>query len=87
MNPVISPLLNNDKLGGNVPDVTLYCKNVSDTANTLSVLIVPLNISPRLLGVTQTISPVISKLKLNEKLKLTLEILVFPVFLTLTLNE
>ena len=48
---------------------------------------VPLYTSPKLSGVTQTIFPIIFKLKLNEKLKLTLEILLLPVFLTLTENE
>ena len=41
-NPVISPLLNNTKLGGSEPDVTLYYNTTSETALTFNVLITSL---------------------------------------------
>ena len=62
--PVISPLSNNTKLGGNSPSVTLYDSDVSDVATTFKVLIVVLNIVPKLAGDSHIIVSVISLLKL-----------------------
>ena len=72
--PVISPLSNNIKLGGSEPDAISYFNTTSDTALTLSVLIVPLNIVSNSPGVIQLILPVTSLLTVYVKLKSTVSI-------------
>ena len=85
--PVISPVGNNIKLGGNDPEVNLYSNGESDSAKTCNVLIVSLYIVPKSAGVIHNMLPRISKLTLNSKLNTGDTILGFPVFTTWAVKE